>query len=303
MDYALAVDAGTVADSTLFYFHRQAGDEHDLTTKEGARAAVIEASGPAAVWRDIDAIVSLWADPSADRSWWERVWCNRLVKGGSQAFDVTAWQKLAQPDNPVKPGDQITIGFDGAMFHDSTAIVATHIESGYQWLAGLWECPHGVTNWQVPAEEVDAVMRALFADFTVWRLYADPPYWQAWIAVWAGAFGQERVIEWFTNSRKRMTAALEGFETAIREGSIRHADDKRLERHIGNARRKNIPGQLDERGQPFWLIQKERSDSPHKIDAAMAAVLSWEARTDAIAAGVLKVEEPQFQVFFVGGRR
>jgi len=34
------------------------------------------------------------------------------------------------------------------------------------------------------------------------------------------------------------------------------------------------------------VIYKERPDSPFKIDAAMAGILSWEARCDAIAAGV-----------------
>jgi len=36
----------------------------------------------------------------------------------------------------------------------------------------------------------------------------------------------------------------------------------------------------------MWVIYKERSDSPFKIDAAMAAILSWEARQDALASGV-----------------
>jgi hypothetical protein len=44
----------------------------------------------------------------------------------------------------------------------------------------------------------------------------------------------------------------------------------------------------EETGKPLWLIRKERSDSPNKIDLAMAAVLSWEARMDAIAAGVIQ---------------
>ena len=52
MDYARAVDDGRVKDSTLFFFHRQASDEHDLTTKDGRVAAIVEASGAAASWRD-----------------------------------------------------------------------------------------------------------------------------------------------------------------------------------------------------------------------------------------------------------
>ncbi len=127
-------------------------------------------------------------------------------------------------------------------------------------------------------------MRALFADYDVWRLYADPPYWQSWIATWRGLYGEERVIEWWTNRRRQMTAALEGFVTAIKEGTISHDGDKDVLRHLGNARKRELP-ERDEQGKPLWLIQKERPDSPHKIDLSMASILSWEARTDAIASG------------------
>jgi hypothetical protein len=41
----------------------------------------------------------------------------------------------------------------------------------------------------------------------------------------------------------------------------------------------------DDEGKPMWTIQKDRHDSPRKIDVAMAGCLSWEARRDAIAAG------------------
>lgn len=297
MDYAQAVEEGRVSDSSLFFFHRQAGDEHDLTTREGARAAVIEASGPAAAWRDIDAIVSLWNDPSTDRAYWERVWCNRLVKSASQAFNVERWKALATDVSPVKKGDKITLGFDGAMFHDSTGLVATHIQTGYQWVSGVWERPLNVDEWQVPAHEVDAVVRRMFSEYDVWRLYADPPYWQSWIASWAGDSKLKRiedgkevdtVVEWWTNRRKPMSAALESYDTAMKEGTVSHAGDPRLTRHIGNSRKREIPGERDEQGKALWLISKDRPDSLQKIDLAMSGVLSWEARMDAIAAGVLQ---------------
>lgn len=304
MEYATAVADGRVQDAALFFFHRQAGDSHDLDSLEGARAAVLEASGPSAAWRDIEGILALWKDPTIDRAYWERVWCNRLVRGAEQAFDVDLWHaRTAAPPPPLEPGTRIVLGFDGAQFRDSTAIVGTEIETGYQWLAGLWECPPGRDlkryPWQVPAEEVDATMHALFARFDVWRLYADPPYWQTWIAKWAGEFGAERVIEWWTNRTRPMTAALEGFETAIRDGRLRHDGSRDLARHIGHARKHELP-QRDEDGRALWLIRKDRPDSPHKIDAAMAAVLAWEARTDAIAAGVLHVKPPAYQMIILG---
>lgn len=289
MDYAKAVASGQISDSRLFFFHRQASDSHDLTTEAGVREAVIEASGPVADWSDIDSIVESWRDPTTDRAYFERVWLNRLVQASSQAFNVEIWKARAAPMQPssVQPGDLITIGFDGAMFHDSTGIVCTHVRTGFQWVAGLWERPVGLpkdAEWQVPTGEVDAVVRDLFETYEVCRMYADPPYWQSWIAQWAGEFGEDYVYQWWTNRRRQMTAALESFETALREGTLSHDGDPRYQRHIGNSRRAEL-NERDEQGKPLYLIRKERPDSPHKIDLAMAGVLSWEARTDALSAG------------------
>jgi phage terminase large subunit-like protein len=297
MDYAKSVEAGAVADAQLFYFHRQASDAHDLSTEAGIRAAIEEASGPVAAWSDIDGILEQWRDPNADRAYLERVWLNRLVQSSSQAFDVAWWKGLAAP-RQIEAGSLITIGFDGALFHDSTGIVCTDVVSGYQWKAGLWECPPGRDDWQVPTEEVDAVMADLFDRFSVWRLYADPPYWNSWIAQWRGRYGQERVIDWWTNKRRQMTFALESFQTAMRERMLSHSGDKDLARHLGNARKKDVP-ERDEQGRPLWLIQKERPDSPQKIDLTMASVLSWLARTHAIAAGAIQPKE--YQLMIIGG--
>lgn len=293
MERARAIAEGRVKDDgRFFFFHRQASDKHDLETEEGARAAVIEASGSAAEWRDIESIIELWRDPTTDRKYWERVWCNRPVQTSRKAFDLDAFKGLARPQK-VADGSTIVLGFDGARFRDSTAIVATHVGTGYQWLVRCWEQPYGVSDWQVPAEEVDACLEEMFERYNVWRMYADPPYWESWLATWQGRYGDRRVIEWWTNRRKQMSAALKAYSNAIKEGALSHNGDKTLIRHIGNCYKHELP-QRDEDDQPLWLIRKERHDSPHKIDAAMAAVLSWEARTDAVASGIL--EEPVFPV-------
>lgn len=300
MEYAKAVTQGTVPDSRLFYFHREASEQHDLSTDDGVRAAVMEASGPLSEWSDIDSIVEQWRDPTSDRTYLERVWLNRLVQAGTQAFDVPRWRSLKVEPIPVVDGDFITVGLDGGQFHDSTALVATHIKTGYQWRVGLWERPPGRAEWQVPATEVDSAVRELFARYHVWRLYADPPYWQSWIAIWQGVFGKEQVIEWWTNRDTYMARAVEGFHTAIKDGSIGHDGSPDVARHIGNSRKREI-GQRDEQGKAMWVIQKDRNDSTQKIDAAVASVLSWEARTDAIAAGVQ--QEPEYAFHVYGGRK
>jgi phage terminase large subunit-like protein len=291
MDYARGVQAGTIKDARLFYFHRQASENCDLSTDDGIRAAIAEASGPVSDWSDLEGIFEQWRDPNADRAYLQRVWLNQLVRSTTQAFDPEKWRALARSRTVAKK-TLITIGFDGAMNEDATGIVATDVIEGYQWAAGAWERPHGLPTWQVPVDEVDAVMHQLFAEFEVWRLYADPWLWKDQTAKWVGEFGKTRVIEWFTNRPLQMAAALKNFESAINEGRLSHDGSPQFARHVANARRRAIH-QRDSEGRPLWIIQKDRADSPFKIDLAMAAVLSWEARTDAIAAGMTKPPRPR----------
>lgn len=285
MDYARQVAGGKIEDSRLFFFHRQASDEHDLSMPEGIRAAVIEASGPAATWSDIDGIADQWSDPTADRTYLERVWLNRLVRSSERAFDIEQWKSLANPGYVVPDDAIITLGFDGARWHDATALVGTEIATGFQWLIALWEQPQNAQEWEVPEHEVQAAVAEAFDRWQVWRMCADPPYWETAVAEWAGRYGETTVVEWWTNRVKAMAFTVKAFNTAIMSGELSHDGSPHLARHIGNACRRIVPVR-DDQGIRMFTIYKERTDSPHKIDAAMAAILSWEGRSNALAAGV-----------------
>lgn len=298
MDYARAVDDGKLKDSRLFFFHRQASDGHDLSTPEGRRAAIVEASGAVAEWSDISGIEEQWQDPTADLTFLERVWLNRPIQVSARAFDVTAWKKLVRPGYAPAPGALITLGFDGSLFYDGSALVGTEVETGHQFVVGLWERPLGVEEWAVPVAEVDSAVSEAFQNWNVWRLYADPPHWKPYVDTWAGRWS-DRVAEWWTNRDRPMAYAVLEFNRAILTGEVSHDGDAGLTRHVGNAVKRPLRI-VGEDGRPLYVIQKEKPDSPHKMDAAMAAVLSWEARGDAIAAGVLK--KKTYQVFFAGGR-
>lgn len=285
IDYARQVMGGKIRDSRLFFFWRSASDQHDLSSAAGLRAAVLEASGPVAEWSDIDGIIDQWSDPTADRAYLERVWLNRLVRSTERAFDAVLWKRLGREGFIVPAGDAITLGFDGARYQDATAIVGTHIQTGYQWLVGLWERPEGISDWEVPELQVQTAMEDAFTRWRVWRLYADPPYWERAVAEWAGRWGEERVIQWRTNRQGPMAWAIRSFANAMMDRDLSHDGSVGLARHVGNAVRRPVPVYDDQR-QQLWTIQKERSDSMHKIDAAMAACLSWEARRDALTAGM-----------------
>jgi phage terminase large subunit-like protein len=288
MDYARAVAAGKTKGTDFFFFHRQAGAEHDLTTQKGLRAAVVDAKGQdASKFADVTAITRQWDDPTQDPLYLDRVWLNIPKKASGRAFDVARWKTLARPGVIVGERELITLGFDGSRSEDSTGIVGTRVADGYQWMIGIWEKPYGPEGegWTVPATEVDEVMREAFERYNVWRLYADPYGWGEWLAAWSAAFG-DQVVQWATNQWTKMAVAVKNYANAIALGEeLTHDGNADFERHIGNACRRML-NQRDADGVPLWVIQKERGDSPMKIDLAMAGCLSWRARLDAVALGL-----------------
>lgn len=306
-EYARAVATGTVKDSRLLFFMREASDEHDLETEVGRMDALIEATPPSKrSWSNFPVIASQWQDPRADLAYLERVWLNRHVAGASRAFDAALWTELAvKRPKEVPEGALVTLGLDGSRIWDATAVIATEVASGYQWPLGIWERPPNVVEWEVPVAEVDAVMTKAFGTWDVWRLHADPPYWETYLADWAGRFGKDRVVAWWTNRQKPMAYALRAYRTAMRDGSVSHCPVTAEQcplftAHIGQAVKKDI-GLQDDDG-PLWVIEKERRGSPKKIDAAMAGCLSWEARMLAVTNGVLNVEPVMEPYYIVGGR-
>jgi len=302
MEYAREVMTGRSKDSRLFFYHREAGLQHDITTRRGLKAALVEASGPYIVqWSDIGRIANTFEEPGADRPYLERVWLNRLVQSTGHAFDMKEW-RARKSSFKVPAGAAITIGFDGSQFDDATALIATHIKSGHQWPLGIWEKPQHLPEWQVPTDEVDGIVADAFERYHVARMYCDPPKWETWVAKWAGQYGAKtRVFEWWTNRRREMGYAIRSFRTAIATGDVSHDGNAQFDDHMGNARQQPT-GLVDEEQKPLWILRKERPDSPKKIDAAVTAVLSWEARNDAIAAGEGDVPEPSLTFLGFGGR-
>ena len=299
MEYARTVMAGKAQNSRLFFYHRQAADNLDISTPKGLKAAIVDASGPyIAEWSDIDRIAAAFEEPDADRAYLERVWLNRLVQSSGRAFDVAQWKALARPDYTVPDGAAITLGFDGSRYDDATAIVATEITTGFQWPIGIWERPTHLPNWEVPVDEVDGAVSDAFDRWNVTRMYCDPPKWESWISKWAGQYGEKRVVEWWTNRRKPMAYAIRSFIGSLTAGELGHDGDPQLTDHIGNAR-KSHTNLVDEEEKPLWILRKERPDSPKKIDGAMGAVLSWEARNDAVAAGE-GAGAPTYDIAFIG---
>lgn len=287
---------GSVAQMTaevsvkdIFRFHPLADSKLDYS-KVRDRRKIHKHVYMGSSWVDLDAIEADAAEiMETDPGQAERFFGNRVVAGNSSAFDLPTYKALGK-EWEIPKGNLVTVGFDGSLYNDATGLVVTDVESGFQTVAGVWERPqslHEQADWMVPVAEVDETVAEIFDRWNVWRMYCDPPYWQESVDRWMGQYGDEKVIAWWTNVRKKMAFALREFKTDMRPDVMSHDGHEALVRHMGNAVRRTS-NMRDEDGKFLWLISKDGPKSVNKIDLAMCAVLSWKARGDAIAAGALK---------------
>jgi hypothetical protein len=307
-DSARKLKGPDARSSRTFFFYRWADNRIQIRNEDGAinraelKRAIVDASGPTvAAWSDIDDIAERqFLSDDADPDYGERVWLNRTLPRSAIAFDVEALKKAADPKRSIPDGALVTLGFDGSRgsvdvrrHPDHTGLVVTEVATGFQEVLGHWD-PERFADRMIPREQVDAAMEAAFDRFDVWRLYADPPGWDPEIAAWAGRYGADRVAEWFTWRERAMGFACANYAQAVALGLVPNDGHAELTAHVGHAHKRYV-NVRDDKGDRLWVIQKEREGSPLKIDLATSAVLSWEARTDAIAAGALQDEPSVYE--------
>lgn len=281
----------------LMYDHRW-GECKDLADEAALRAALIEAYGDAVEWIDIDGLIDEFYDlrnPVADS---RRYFLNARTSTSDAWLAEQEWAACARPAEALRPRDVVTLGLDGSIRNDATALVACRFgQTSHIELIGLWEAPEGAEgdDWQVDREAVDAAVATAMKAYRVVGFYADPAHWQDYLDRWHREFAAKMVVkataarplEWWTNRPTAMVAALERFHDAVLDERVTYtpADDRvgrerelalGLTRHVLNARRSVSRAGLQ--------IRKEHPKSTRKIDACMAAVLAYTAGMDAVAA-------------------
>lgn len=252
------------------------------------RKALEVAYGSDTWWVDLDRLVQDVRDP--EQPWDDscRFFFNWNQKGGGSAVDAKKWGELADPRD-VPAGTRIGVGFDGSISHDSTALVGCTAD-GYLFMIHNWAQPRDpVTNalvkgWTVPRVDVGEKVDETFATYDVGRMFGDPPKWATELEQWANTYRlegktaeeRERVLAFDTNQWSKFSKAVDRFLTAVRTGVLTHDDDDDLNSSVLAATLERVKSRHDE-GDDRTLYVFVKPDDGRKIDAAIAAVLAYEA--------------------------
>lgn len=305
-------------ESGLLFDHREAPADVDITDRSSMLAGLAltygcSADGPCALaargdhgphepgWADLGRVLADFWDPATDPADGRMYFLNQITSASDSWLSALQWRACGpqRGDEPrvVTPGEPVTLGFDGSKARakgkaDATALVGCTVRDGHVFLIRAWEEPDGPDEWEVPVVEVEAEVRDAFKRLNVVGFYADPARWESYVADWEAKYGPKLKVKssakhpvewWMLGARSVSTAkALEMFHTAVVDREMTHDGSGVLTRHVLNARRKVRNGHLQ--------IGKEFPESPNKIDAAVAAVLAWQCRVDAVAAGLAEIK-------------
>ncbi len=291
----------------LLYDHRW-GEVKDLADEEALREAIFDAFGEAAGWNDIDGIVDEFYDTRKDPLDTRRKFLNAQTSTSDSWLAAHEWDACGRPDKALQPKDVVTLGFDGALTGDATCLVACRVADRHIELLACYEPPDGPEgdDWEVDREAVDADVRAAMKTYTVVGFYADPPHWKDYLDAWHKLYAakmtvrstEKRPLEFWTNRPTIMVSAVLRFWEAVKEERLsftpaadRTGDEQQraltLRRHVLNARRRLSKVGIN--------IHKEHPHSKKRIDAAMAAVLAYEAAQAAVAAGAGERKKPRYR--------
>lgn len=289
-----SIEEGTSRSSSLLYDAREAPPDVDLADEEDLLAGLAAAYGHS-TWVDLERIRDEVWDPATPPEDSRRFYLNQITSAVDSWLSEPEWNSC-YADKVVADRDVITLGFDGSRSRargvtDATALIACQVSDGHVFEPlehCVWEQPDNVKEWRVPVAQVEAAIAQVFNRYTVVGFFADPAKWEGNVAAWEATYSRRLKVKatrdhpcewWMLGGRDRQVVqALEEFHNAVIDNEMSHDGSYALTRHVLNARRKP--------GKSGIHIGKEHPDSIRKIDAAVAAVLAWQARLAAVAAGI-----------------
>jgi hypothetical protein len=303
----------------IYYDHREAPPDTDMGDWDSMMHGLAVAYGDSASipqclihsppcenpgWVDLEHIANGIWQPDADPQVSRADFFNQITHAADAWLSQPVWAACADASKVVADREMIVLGFDGSRGKakgkpDATALIACRVNDGHLFQienGSVWEAtdhPDSWANWEPPIVEIEAAIATAFRKYNVVGFYADPGKdWRSHINAWEAKYSEKVQIKagpnhpfewWMTGGRSGLVErAILQLEGAVRNGDITHDGSHTLTRHVLNARRRLSHSKL--------ALAKENDFSSAKIDAAVAAVLAYQARLDALSRATAPVD-------------
>lgn len=309
--WAAISEGRTRLDKGLLYDHREAPADTDLTDRESLLQGLRFAYGDSSAdprgcvihdppcepgWADHDAHIARIWDPDNDEQNARANFLGQITHASDSYLSRIEWDAVRDAEKVVRDGELITLGFDGSRGRakgkpDATALIGCRVSDGHLFEVFVDEADDRPETWADWSPNIGALEEHIEECFTKYRVaffYADPGRdWRSHVNAWEAKFATKTALQgrrdhpfewWMTGGRASLVErAVEQLESAVRNRDLTHGGSPRLTAHVLNARRRLSHGKL--------ALGKESPSSSLKIDAAVAAVLAWQARLDALSKG------------------
>lgn len=276
----LDIEAGKSRATGVLYDSLEAPGDVVMSDIDSLRAGLRAAQGDA-FWLDLDRLIEEIYDPETPPSVSRRFYLNQVVAAEDAWVSPQEWDALEDKTHEVPPKAQITLGLDGSLTGDHTALIGCEVETEHLFTLGIWD-PERYPDKEIPRRVVDAAVEHAFATYDVVGFLSDVHLWETYIEKWEEEHGdtlcvratERKPIAYDMRGHREDTVrSIEAFHDAIVEGALSHDGHPLFRQHVHNAR--NRPWTSGTKiGMEFG---KESPNSPRKIDSAAAAMLARKA--------------------------
>ena len=272
-------------DQKEYYDSVEAPADTDVSDYDSLVAGLKIARGDA-VWLDLDRYVEMIQHPGNRLSASRRLFLNQIVAGEDALIDPRWYDQGFRVDS-IKPGETVTVGFDGSKTDDATVIVIMRVSDRFVQTVKVWQKQKtDPDDWEVPRDDVDGTMAWVYATYNVVGGRADTELWESYIDKWASENRRDFKVKASTKhalafdmrgNRREVTQANERLRSGFMDGEVLHGDDPVLRQHTLNAKIR-----FNNDGVSFGKASRE---SPDKVDAYAAMLLADMARHQLVMSG------------------
>lgn len=260
--------------SKIQYDTLEAQPHWDLSDPDQLREAIREAAGDSDL--DVENLFDTAMDTSISVSQFRREHLNQILSPEDSLISAQLFDELSRDVPPLEPEHVHTLGFDGSLTSDGTAIVAFRLSDRSFHLLHYWEPDPLEENWRIDEQEVDEAFTARIQLPTVWNAACDLHPFETYVYRWERDYGPRMrakvspagmLIRDNRTDLRGLTFACEALVNECESKTVRFSPSFRMREHWSNAKRR-----LNPHGFSFGKITKS---SRKRVDIVAACLMAY----------------------------